>query len=73
LARAGIPYRDGTGRVFDFHALRCYYAVELLLSGVPLVAVQKLMRHSTPTLTANIYAQLGIGDLAAEVGKMRAA
>lgn len=69
LDAAGIPYLSG-GKYFDFHALRCQYATSLLRAGVPLAYVQKLMRHSTPTLTMNVYAQLGLDDLAAEVSKL---
>lgn len=35
--------------------------------GNPLVTVQKLMRHSTPELTANLYAQLGLEDFSEAV------
>jgi integrase len=70
LGAAGVPYDVG-GEVFDFHALRGFYATELYRAGVPLQAAQKLMRHSTPTLTANLYARLGMGDLAAEVAKLK--
>ena len=39
----------------------------LILAGNPLVTVQKLMRHSTPELAANLHAQLGLEDLAEAV------
>jgi integrase len=42
--------------------LRATFASLLILAGNPLVTVQKLMRHSTPELTANLYAQLGLED-----------
>ncbi len=35
----------------------------LALSGVPLAVAQKIARHSTPTLTANVYAVVGVSDL----------
>ncbi len=51
LAAAGIPYRDGSGRVFDFHSLRCETATLADQAGVSPRVVQKLMRHSTLELT----------------------
>jgi len=67
LERADIPYRDQHGRVVDWHALRATFASLLILAGEPLVTVQKLMRHSTPTLTANLYATLGLTDFGTAV------
>jgi integrase len=49
--------------VVDVHALRATYATLLVLGGTPLAIVQKRMRHSDPSLTANIYTMLGVSDL----------
>jgi integrase len=54
---AGIPYDTADGTA-DFHALRVTFATRLALAGVSLVQAQKLMRHSDPKLTANIYTRL---------------
>ena len=62
LARAGIPYRDGSDRVADFHALRHSYVTALAMSNAPVKVVQSLARHSTPTLTLGIYAHVGLYD-----------
>ena len=51
LARAGIPYVDARGLVFDFHALRCQCATLADAAGVSPRVVQRLMRHSTLELT----------------------
>jgi len=51
LARAGIPYRDASGLVFDFHSLRCQCATLADQAGVTPRVVQKLMRHSSLELT----------------------
>ena len=51
LERAGIPYVDAVGLVFDFHALRCQCATLADQAGVTPRVVQKLMRHSTLELT----------------------
>ena len=51
LARAGIPYRDAAGLVYDFHALRCQLATNADAAGVSPRVVQRLMRHSTLELT----------------------
>jgi len=55
LEAAGIPYRDDAGRVADFHALRHTAGSLLLDAGVNLKTVQTFMRHSTITLTADLY------------------
>jgi len=51
LEAAGIPYRDPSGLVFDFHALRCQTATLADTAGVSTRVVQKMMRHSTLELT----------------------
>ena len=65
LRDAGIPAAV-EGRVYDFHALRSQFATDLVRSGVSLAVAQKLMRHSTPALTAKHYTRLDLADLAKE-------
>ena len=55
LEVAGIPKRDDRGRTLDVHALRHTFGTHLSRAGVPLRTAQAAMRHSSPTLTANIY------------------
>jgi hypothetical protein len=62
LMRAGIAYRDASGRVADFHALRHSYVTALARSSAPVKVVQSLARHSTPTLTLGVYAHIGLYD-----------
>lgn len=50
----GIAYVE-QGRYFDFHSLRGMCATRLAKAGVPLTLVQRVMRHSDPKLTANLY------------------
>lgn len=61
LKKAGIARVTPRG-VFDFHAFRVTFATTLARADVPLVLAQKLLRHSKPELTANIYTRLEIGD-----------
>lgn len=63
LEAAGIPYEDGAGRVVDFHALRGTYISHLIQSGANPKVVQVLARHSTITLTMDIYCQAEDKDL----------
>jgi integrase len=61
LARAGIvPETDAW--IVDLHSLRVTFAALLGRAGVPLVHAQRLMRHSDPKLTANIYTRLELRD-----------
>ena len=62
LAASGIPYKDGAGRVFDFHALRGQYITTLVRGKVTVKEAQELARHSTPILTMNVYTDLSIHD-----------
>jgi len=67
---AGIPKRDGSGRVVDVHALRHTFGTMLAKAGVPLQLAQRAMRHSTPELTANVYTHLGLVDVAGAVERL---
>lgn len=53
----------------DFHSLRVTYITNLARAGVPLQLAQKLARHSTPDLTANVYTKLEQAELRAAVEK----
>lgn len=63
LARAGIPYRDASGLVFDFHSLRCQCATLADAAGLSPRVVQKLMRHSSLEMTGR-YTKLRAVDIA---------
>src|SRR4051812_25124343 len=62
LEAAGLPYRDASGRVADFHALRHSYITALAMSKAPVRVIQSLARHSTPSLTFGVYAHVGLYD-----------
>ena len=70
LERAGIPFRDAGGLVFDFHALRCQCATLADAAGVTPRVVQKLMRHSDIRTTMNIYGDVVTADMAEAHGKI---
>ncbi len=55
MDKAGVPRKTDEGKL-DFHALgRTSLASNLANSGAPLTLAQKIMRHSDPRLTANVY------------------
>jgi len=64
LAAAGIAYRDDTGRVFDFHALRHQFISNLVAAGVHPKVAQKLARHAKFSLTMDVYTHLALDDAA---------
>jgi integrase len=64
LTAAGIPIVDDRGRVVDFHALRGTFCTWLKNTGTRLEDNQKLMHHSDPSLTSNIYS-----DTSSEVAR----
>ncbi len=70
LEAAGIPVEDEYGRKIDFHALRHTCGTRMARNGVPLAVAQKIMRHSSPVLTANYYTHVLIADKAREMAKL---
>lgn len=70
LEAAGIPYRDDSGRVVDFHALRHTFITRLAESGVHPSTAQKLARHSTIALTLDRYTHTCIEDGRAALDKL---
>jgi hypothetical protein len=64
LKLAGIPKRDERGRTLDVHALRTTFGTLLSRGGVPLRTAQAAMRHSDPSLTANVYTDPKLLDVA---------
>ena len=67
LALAGITKRDERGRTVDVHALRHSFGTHLSKGGVPLRTAQAAMRHSDPRLTANVYTDPKLLDIAGAV------
>lgn len=67
LAVAGIRKRDERNRVIDTHALRVTFGTHLFVAGVPLRTVQAAMRHSKPELTAGIYTDPKLLDIAGAI------
>jgi len=70
LQEAGISEEDERGRV-DFHSLRTTFATSLARAGVPIQVAQRLLRHSTPVLTAKTYTKLEVFDLARAVNAVK--
>jgi integrase len=62
LKRAGIPRQDERGRWADFHSLRYTFCM-WMSQRHPIEVVQRLMRHSTIKLTADLYNDLGLEDI----------
>lgn len=62
LAAAGIAKVTAEGKL-DFHACRVAYTTFVLESGASVKEAQELLRHSTPTLTMNVYARVRQGRL----------
>lgn len=64
LQAAKIEYRDGAGRVVDFHALRHTYITNLARSGVHPKIAMDLARHSDINLTLARYSHTVIRERA---------
>ena len=64
LKVAGIAKRDERGRTVDVHAMRHTFGTHLSKGGVPLRTAQAAMRHSDPKLTANVYTDPMLLDVA---------
>jgi site-specific recombinase XerD len=61
----GENFNTGDGLDLDIHALSHSYCSILAGQGVALLTAQKLMTHSQPHLTADIYNQSSADDLGA--------
>jgi integrase len=57
-------------RPLRFHDLRGTTAALLARSGVGLVVAQRILRHSDPRLTANIYSRVDLADLQAGIDRL---
>ena len=57
-----LKVRDEAGRVLDFHSLRHTCGSWLAARGVHPKVIQRIMRHSTITLTMDRYTHLFKGD-----------
>ena len=68
--QAGIAMRDPDGRSIDVHSLRRTFGTMLARAGVPLTTTQRLMRHSTPVLTAKLYIDVEPIDMAQAVDRL---
>jgi hypothetical protein len=58
-------------RQVSFHDLRRSHASLLAEAGVATAVTQKLMRHSDPRLTQEVYTQVELGTLQREVNRLR--
>ena len=54
-----------------FHDLRHTTGTLLLKAGVPFATVQRMLRHTDPRLTTEIYGHLDVGDLRAGINKLK--
>jgi integrase len=72
LAAAGISKRDERNRVVDVHALRVTFGTHLCAAGVPIRTAQAAMQHSKPELTANIYTDPRLLDVAGAIDALPA-
>lgn len=63
LSAAGISYKDESGLVADFHALRHTFISDLVRSGASPKVAQTLARHSTITLTMDRYTHPEVLDV----------
>jgi integrase len=64
IARAGITHVTDAGQA-DRRCLRKTFVTHLALSGVDLRTAQRMARHSSPNLTANIYTDPALLDMQA--------
>ena len=63
LKRVKIPYRDKRGRVLDFHALRHTFVTQLARAAIHPSKAKELARHSTITLTMDVYSHVETEEL----------
>jgi hypothetical protein len=69
LGRARIDRETASG-VIDLHGLRHTLVSDVVASGATAKTAQELARHSTPTLTFNVYAHARLHDVASTVQRL---
>jgi len=57
-------------RKLRFHDLRHSTATLLLKAGVPLATVQRILRHTDPKITAEVYGHLDLDDMRAGLNRL---
>ncbi|GHT25006.1 hypothetical protein FACS189419_09980 [Planctomycetales bacterium] len=70
LKAAGIERKSADGRLLDVHSFRKTFGTMLARAGVPLTTTQRLMRHSTPELTAKLYIDVDPMEMSRALDKM---
>jgi integrase len=70
LKEAGIERVAADGRCLDVHSLRRTFGTMLARAGVPLTTTQRLMRHSSPELTAKLYIDVEPIDMSNAVERL---
>lgn len=70
LALAGIADKDESGRYVDFHSLRVSLSTLLAANKVSPRIAQALMRHTGPRLTAGVYTDPILLDIAGAVNAL---
>jgi integrase/recombinase XerD len=65
LERAGIPRMDAQGKKLDLHAMRTTCGTRMARHGANIVSTQRLLGHSSITLTEKHYVALGLEDVRA--------
>ena len=58
-----VARSHASNRPLRFHDLRHTTATLLLKAGVPLATVQRILRHSDPAITSEIYGHLDVEDI----------
>jgi integrase len=67
---AEIKKQDDRGRIVDVHSFRYTFGTHLCKAGVPLRTAQAAMRHSDPKLTANVYTDPALLDVAGAINSL---
>jgi predicted Zn-ribbon and HTH transcriptional regulator len=65
-----VLFVKGVARPVRFHDLRHTTATLLLKAEVPLATVQRVLRHTDPAITSEIYGHLDLDDMRKAVNKL---
>ncbi len=61
---AGIPYKDGLGRTFDFHAFKTCGVTALARANVNLLSVKDYAEHTDVRMTTQAYRDAAVQPMA---------
>lgn len=70
VVAAGITYKDTEGRICGFHSVRVTLGTRLDRMGLSVKDRMRIMRHTDPTVSYDVYSDVRLSDLQGSVNRL---